>query len=114
MTGPAVSGFGSINDLHRISVDLQAEKKVTKDKVFISATIRNATTSLAFFTQLKIKDSKGRIIKPAYYTDNFFSLLPGEKKSIQIEVPKDSMEGNTIRLLLDGQNVNEIEKDFVF
>ena len=48
-------------------------------------TVENAGASLAFLTQLQLLDKDGKPVRPSFYTDNFFSLMPGEKRTVTIE-----------------------------
>jgi exo-1,4-beta-D-glucosaminidase len=46
-------------------------------------TVENPSKSLAFFVRLKVnKGAGGEEIVPAIWEDNYFSLLPGEKREI--------------------------------
>ena len=33
------------------------------------------------------RDAQGRNAKPAFYSDNWFCLMPGEEKSVLVEAP---------------------------
>jgi len=45
-----------------------------------------ANGSLAFMAQVKlIKDRSGKPVRPAFYSDNFVSLLPDEERLITVE-----------------------------
>jgi len=52
-------------------------------------------------------DAKKAPIRPSFYTDNFFSLLPGEKKNVTIETSKQIVNSKEIYLVVDGFNVIE-------
>lgn len=108
MTGPAVSGFSDINKLPAAQLKVKTGVRKTTGKTLIEATVANPGTSLAFFTRLMLKDNNDAVIKPAFYTDNFFSLLPGESKTIAIEIPADSFNGNEIHLITGSFNSPEI------
>jgi hypothetical protein len=41
---------------------------------------------------------------PAYYSDNYVSLLPGEERTITIDVPADEVKGS-LHCKLRGWNV---------
>lgn len=111
MTGPAVSGFQDINKLPEAKLDLIFSIRREADKIFIDSEVVNNSSSLAFFTRLHIVNSTGESIKPVYYSDNFFSLLPNEKKQVVIEVSKDYLNGDEILLSLSGWNVSKIQKN---
>jgi mannosylglycoprotein endo-beta-mannosidase len=67
---------------------------------------------LSFFTRIRLEDKHGKPIKPAFYSDNFFSLLPGEAKNIVITIPRHELQGDKINLFIDGWNVKSQEKTF--
>jgi len=68
---------------------------------------------LAFFTQLKLQDGNGNNISPSYYSDNFFSLLPGESKQITIEVTASSFHPGKTVLITNALNSNSIVKSLI-
>ena len=51
-------------------------------------TIKNRSQRIAFFCQLLLTDTQGKPIHGTFYSDNFFSMLPGEKQVITIRTPK--------------------------
>jgi hypothetical protein len=112
MTGPAVSGFHDINKLPEVKLDLNISIRNEVDKIFIDTEVYNNSSSLAFFNRLHIVNYKGESIKPVYYSDNFFSLLPNEKKQVVIEVNKDYLNGDEILLSLSGGNATKIQQSF--
>ncbi|TCD05903.1 hypothetical protein EZ449_15705 [Pedobacter frigidisoli] len=61
-------------------------KRFAEGKLFIKAKVNNVSGPPAFFTQLKLQDGMENNLAPTYYTDNFFRLLPGESKTVTIEV----------------------------
>lgn len=59
-------------------------KQTGKDRFL--AEIKNAGSSPAFMIRLKTVDSHtGEQLLPTYYTDNYFSLMPDETKTIALE-----------------------------
>jgi hypothetical protein len=50
-----------------------------------NVTIANTGSTVAFFIRLKVVDNSGNRILPVYYSDNYFTLLPGESKTIALE-----------------------------
>jgi mannosylglycoprotein endo-beta-mannosidase len=113
LTGPAVSGFQEINRLPKVNLDMISKQNIIAGKILLDVTITNPAKSISFFTQLKVIDEKGKTIKPVYYTDNFFSILPGERKMITIEIPPNQFPGKKIKLVLDGWNVVTTKKSIL-
>lgn len=110
LTGPAVSGFQEISNLPKLNLDFSTQLNIEKDKIIIDVEVPNPSNSISFFTRLKMIDELNKQIKPAFYSDNFFSLLPGEGKKVKIEIPVESVFGNNIYLILDGWNAKQISK----
>ena len=67
------------------------------------ATISNSGKAAALNTKLTLVDEKGDRVLPAYYSDNYVALLPGETRQITVRYPK-SMTGK-IGVTLRGWNV---------
>lgn len=55
----------------------------------IHVTVKNTSNKIAFFTQVKLADRVNAMPPATFYTDNYFSLLPGEVWNITIEVSRD-------------------------
>ena len=44
-------------------------------------------------------------ILPVFYSDNYFSLLPGEKKEVRMSWRDEDTRGNEGKVLITGYNV---------
>lgn len=44
-------------------------------------------------------------IRPSFYSDNFFSLIPGERKTVTIETGEEKLGEETV-LVLKGWNTD--------
>jgi hypothetical protein len=73
-----------------------------------TVTLINSGTSAAVATKLTLKDAAtGERILPAYYSDNYVSILPGETKTIGIAIPSSSAKG-AVKVDLRGWNVTPV------
>lgn len=108
MTGPAVSGFADINKLPKAKLSIVTSKHFVNGKLFIQVKVNNTSSSLSFFTQLKLQDGNGNNLAPSYYTDNFFSLLPGELKMVTIEVTGVNVHTKKLQLITEAFNTASI------
>ena len=73
-------------------------------RYFVDITLKNTSGGIAFFNQLQFLNSKMSPIRPSFYLDNFFSLVPGEKKTITIETAEEKLTEGAV-LVLKGWNV---------
>ncbi len=82
LTGPCSSGFESLADMPQAKVTSKV-KSVGNQTAEVE--IKNTGRTIAFFLQLQMKDADGKNLKPCFMTDNFFTLMPGEKKTVRID-----------------------------
>lgn len=50
-------------------------------------TVNNPTDKVAFMIRLTAKDEQGQLICPAYWSDNYLILAPGETRSLKLAIP---------------------------
>lgn len=103
--------FSSLED----EADLSEITKLTRVKLKIShnlhwednegvmnVKVKNPSDKLAFFNRFMItKGDKGDEVLPSFWSDNFFSLLPGEEKIITVRFSKQDLDGEKPVLALD-------------
>ena len=86
--GTKPASYRALNELPAVAVKATATSRVEGERVKVRVELANpaASASLAIkLTLLSAKDHE-RIL-PAYYSDNYVSLLPGEQRTIEIEYP---------------------------
>jgi hypothetical protein len=104
VTGPCTAGFESLATLPAATLKATQTARTAGGSTFIDVTLENKGTGLAFMTQLKLLDQAGKPVRPSFYTDNFFSLLPGERRSVTIETESMNLKGGDT-LIVTGWNV---------
>ncbi len=86
--GSQSSSYRSLNRLAPATVSVTAKSVRAGDSVRIHVELRNTGTVVALQEKLTLLDaSDGLRILPAYYSDNYLSLLPGETREVEIEYP---------------------------
>jgi len=107
MTGPATGGFQEINKLTKTTLSVISTEQRSGKVVLLKVNVKNTGNSLSFFTQLRLADQRGMSVSPAFYSDNFFNLLPGEEKAVKIEIPSHLLNGRKLALFADSFNAKE-------
>ncbi|HWC58876.1 MAG TPA: glycoside hydrolase family 2 protein, partial [Verrucomicrobiae bacterium] len=75
--------FTALNNLPPVKLNVLAKSGRSNGEYTTHVTVENPGKSLAFFVHLKVNDNKtGEEILPVIWEDNYFSLLPGEKRDI--------------------------------
>jgi FtsP/CotA-like multicopper oxidase with cupredoxin domain len=54
----------------------------------IAVSLQNTANVAALATKLTLLRTDGARVLPAYYSDNYISLLPGERREITVEYPE--------------------------
>jgi hypothetical protein len=65
---------------------------------------------LAFSVNPKILKSNSRdLVLPVYWEDNYFSMLPGDKRTLVVEFNEDELAGEKPVFMVDGWNIDPVE-----
>ena len=98
--------FTLLNTLPPVTLETKATHETHGDEEWVSATLKNPSPNLAFLLQLAVtKGPGGREAGPCYWEENYFSLLPGESRTVKAIVPKAELEGQEPTLRVLGWNV---------
>jgi hypothetical protein len=92
-----------LDDLRPQPVRLTAQASLVGDEVVVRVSLDNAGSAPALAAKLTLVDAAGARILPAYYSDNYVSLLPGETRCVEVRYPRGATGG--ARLNLRGWNV---------
>jgi len=99
------SSYRRLNRLGQASLSVKAKSTRAGDNIRIEIELTNPGTNAALANKITLLNAAdGSRILPAYYTDNYVSLLPGESRKIQIEYSAKSASGQP-QLSLRGWNL---------
>jgi hypothetical protein len=94
-----------LNRLPAASLSVTAKSTRAGDDIHLQVDLRNTGTVVSLENKLTLTNaSDGSRILPAYYSDNYVSLLPGESREIDITYPVKSANG-AAQLGLRGWNL---------
>jgi len=80
------SESGSFEGFNDLTEPLISAKLVNQETNKVTFIVSNPTKTPAIGLKFNLRDSKnGKLILPAYFSDGYFSLLPGEKKQMIVE-----------------------------
>lgn len=102
--GAESASYRHLNRLPIVSLSLAAASTRSGDDVYLRIKLRNAGAVVSLANKLTLVNaSDGSRILPAYYSDNYVSLLPGESREIEIEYSAKSGNG-AVQVALRGWN----------
>ncbi len=82
--------YTGLNDLPEADVTIKLHSRNTREEFEkIEFLVKNNSKSVAFGNRLRFIDQKtGKRILPVYLSENYFTLMPGEERVIQLEVKR--------------------------
>ena len=107
-SGPCASGFSTLAQMPKTSVEWDVTPTERNGNCLFSVRVKNPSNKIAFFLQLQVLDGKARSVKPCFYSDNFFTLMAGEERTIEIEVPA-YLYSSVDRVSLKGWNIASVQ-----
>ena len=96
--------YTGLNKMKNVDVSCTA-KRISPDQIEVSISNANGNP-VAFFSRVSLIDDKtGERILPAFYDDNYVSVLPGE--TIKVKVDYNNKKDESLAITVKGWNVNE-------
>ena len=87
MPNKSFADFTALQSMPKSSISVKKTVGKMGDLQRTTLTIKNTSNQIAFFLEMKLKDSQsGELILPVYWSDNYISLLPGETKTVTADV----------------------------
>ena len=71
----------------------------------LALTLKNTSQALAFQVYARALDSKGTPIDPAFWSDSYIELMPGESRTLTVHLDQEEREEHIATLTVAGWNV---------
>ncbi|MFY9115929.1 MAG: discoidin domain-containing protein [Bacteroidales bacterium] len=109
--GKEAGNLKALLNLPKVRPEVYTTAKRKQGVWTLKVRLHNNTSTPCLMLHLKVtgKKSKEQIL-PVFYSDNFFSLMPGEKKKVTITLKDEDTQGEKPRVLIDGFNLSTRKK----
>lgn len=94
----------ALDTLPPVALQAKASSKLSGGDRIVQVTLTNNAATAAIETKLGLFDATGEQVLPAYFSDNYISLLPGETRTVNIHAPAASA-GDAPVVQLRGWNI---------
>jgi hypothetical protein len=92
-----------LNSMPKVPLMVKSTWKPGAGGLSVESKVTNLGKVPALAVRLTLRDAKsGKRILPAYYNDNYFSLLPGESRTVRIETRSTA---HPVNVTTDGWNI---------
>jgi len=104
------SQFANLKMLQQLpGVQLKVNRHFVQkgDTTFAHVTVKNPTSHLAFMVHLDLREkNSGQSVVPIFWDNNYFSLLPGEKRTITGYCQTKNLNGQKPEITVNGWNIS--------
>jgi hypothetical protein len=101
--------YRAIRQLPKVKIQAATRVERQGSRWQLTTDLHNPSAQPALMVKLKVvRATTGDRILPALYSDNYVSLMPGERRTIAIEVEDADTRGEAPRVTVDGFNVGEV------
>jgi exo-1,4-beta-D-glucosaminidase len=96
-----------LNSLPQVKLDLNPSARAENKKGIVTVKVKNPSSNVAFQVHLRLTKGKdGDDVVPIFWDDNYFSLLPGEEKTVTATYELSDTDGKNPVLEIDGYNIS--------
>ncbi len=92
--------------LPQVELEVDHDLRATDDGWILEVSLENSSDGIAFFVELSVAGAQsGRLAAPVLWSDNYLSLLPGERRQVRAEIPAHALRREEPRFRYSGINV---------
>jgi hypothetical protein len=110
--GDKNANFTDLTKLPKVDVTVKLSPLLKENgKLKLAVELTNPSTSLAFALNPKLLSASTREpLLPIFWQDNYFSLLPGEKRTIEVILDASLVPEGKLLFKLDGWNLQSAQE----
>lgn len=98
--------FTALRNLPMVKVNMDYFMEIGVEENTATVFLDNPSETIAFGIHLSLVENlDGEEILPAYWDDNYFSLLPGESRTIKVRFSPEDMKSRDVNIILEGSNL---------
>jgi len=95
-----------LQKLPAVKLTTSETEMVDGDSTIVNVKVKNPTSHLAFMVYLNLKKEKSNeSVVPVFWKENYFSLLPGEERTIPVWCHTSDLDGQKAKVVIGGWNV---------
>ena len=100
--------YTGIRDLPRVNVEVKSHIKQHGSQWLLTAELHNVSAAPAIMVCIRaVREKTGDPILPALYDDNYIALMPGERRTLQVELENADTRGERPRIIVKGYNLTQ-------
>jgi beta-galactosidase/beta-glucuronidase len=106
LRGVQEGNYRAIRQLPKARIKTATDTKRQGNRWRLTTQLQNLSAYPALMTRLKaVRENSGDRILPVIYSDNYFTLMPGEHRTVRTELNYADTRGESPRIVVSGFNV---------
>jgi exo-1,4-beta-D-glucosaminidase len=102
----AYADLAGLQSLPQVKLKASSTSSRSAQQTAVHVLVDNPGSSVAFMVRLRLANAKtDEDVVPIFWDDNYFSLLPGEKRELTATFTAPKSSSDAIKLTIDGWNV---------
>ena len=98
--------FTHLNGLPGVELEASAQQEERGEQLRVTLILTNPSEHLAFFVHpILTRGPAGDEVLPTFWSDNYFSILPGESRTVTASADRIRLDGHAPSVRLEGWNV---------
>jgi len=94
-----------LENLPTVKLTTSETRMVNGDSTIINVKVKNPTGHLAFMVYLDLKkENSNESVVPVFWDENYFTLLPGEERTVSVWCHTSDLEGQKAKVVVGGWN----------
>jgi hypothetical protein len=107
--GTAENDYRALRDLPKVKLEAATRAEQRGNRRVLTTDLHNPSAQPALMVRLKVvREKSGDRILPAIYSDNYVSLMPGERRTIRTEIEDADTRGERPRMVVEGFNTGAV------
>ena len=95
-----------LSTIPKVELDVDVDKVDAEEEAKCHIRLENSSDTFAFFVNPSIRKGRdGEEVLPSFWSDNYFSILPGRTKELTVEFQRLMVEGTKVFLRIEGWNI---------
>jgi hypothetical protein len=106
--GVEEGNYQALRSLPKVKVEAATGIAREGSRWILTTELNNTSGQPVIMARLKaVREKSGDGILPAFYSDNYVSLMPGERKTIRTKIENADTRGENPRIVVEGFNISQ-------
>ncbi len=103
--GVEEGNYKALRELPKVKLEVATAREQLGNRWQLTTEVHNVSNHPALLVRLKVvREKSGDRILPALYSDNYVSLMPGERRTLRVEVENADTRGERPKVTVGGFN----------